>query len=80
MLSALCSPLFALCSICVSSEGDIVVGEFLFLGEEFGQAGGASHPLVVVGGDVLEVGRVALTGTSGELRDDESVRRSYLGY
>jgi branched-chain amino acid transport system ATP-binding protein len=29
---------------------------------------------------VLEVGRVALTGTSNELRDDESVRRSYLGY
>ena len=29
---------------------------------------------------VLEVGRVALTGTSPELRDDEAVRRSYLGY
>jgi len=29
---------------------------------------------------VLEVGRVALTGTSNELRDDESIRRSYLGY
>ena len=29
---------------------------------------------------VLEVGRVALSGTSSELRDDESVRRSYLGY
>ena len=29
---------------------------------------------------VLEVGRVALTGTSDELKDDESVRRSYLGY
>jgi branched-chain amino acid transport system ATP-binding protein len=29
---------------------------------------------------VLEVGRVALTGTSDELRDDENVRRSYLGY
>ena len=29
---------------------------------------------------VLEVGRVALTGTSADLRDDESVRRSYLGY
>jgi branched-chain amino acid transport system ATP-binding protein len=29
---------------------------------------------------VLEVGRVALTGASDELRDDESVRRSYLGY
>jgi branched-chain amino acid transport system ATP-binding protein len=29
---------------------------------------------------VLEVGRVALTGTSDDLRDDESVRRSYLGY
>ena len=29
---------------------------------------------------VLEVGRVALAGTSAELRDDESVRRSYLGY
>jgi branched-chain amino acid transport system ATP-binding protein len=29
---------------------------------------------------VLEVGRVALTGTSSELRDDESIRRSYLGY
>ena len=29
---------------------------------------------------VLEVGRVALTGTSDELQGDESVRRSYLGY
>jgi branched-chain amino acid transport system ATP-binding protein len=28
----------------------------------------------------LEVCRVALSGTSDELRDDESVRRSYLGY
>ena len=29
---------------------------------------------------VLEVGRVALSGASDDLRDDESVRRSYLGY
>jgi len=29
---------------------------------------------------VLEVGRVAVTGTSDELRANESVRRSYLGY
>jgi branched-chain amino acid transport system ATP-binding protein len=29
---------------------------------------------------VLEVGRVALTGSSAALRDDEAVRRSYLGY
>jgi branched-chain amino acid transport system ATP-binding protein len=29
---------------------------------------------------VLEVGRVALTGPSGDLQGDESVRRSYLGY
>jgi len=29
---------------------------------------------------VLEVGRVALSGPSAELRDDESIRRSYLGY
>jgi branched-chain amino acid transport system ATP-binding protein len=29
---------------------------------------------------VLEVGRVVLSGTSDQLRDDESVRRSYLGY
>jgi branched-chain amino acid transport system ATP-binding protein len=29
---------------------------------------------------VLEVGRVALSGTSDKLRDAESVRRSYLGY
>jgi branched-chain amino acid transport system ATP-binding protein len=29
---------------------------------------------------VLEVGRVALTGTSDELQGDESIRRSYLGY
>jgi branched-chain amino acid transport system ATP-binding protein len=29
---------------------------------------------------VLEVGRVALTGTSSELEGDESIRRSYLGY
>ena len=29
---------------------------------------------------VLEVGRVALAGTSEQLQGDESVRRSYLGY
>jgi branched-chain amino acid transport system ATP-binding protein len=29
---------------------------------------------------VLEVGRVALSGTSDELQGNESVRRSYLGY
>jgi branched-chain amino acid transport system ATP-binding protein len=29
---------------------------------------------------VLEVGRVALSGPSAELRENESVRRSYLGY
>jgi branched-chain amino acid transport system ATP-binding protein len=29
---------------------------------------------------VLEVGRVALSGSSAELRGNESVRRSYLGY
>ena len=29
---------------------------------------------------VLEVGRVALTGDSAQLQDDESIRRSYLGY
>ena len=29
---------------------------------------------------VLEVGRVAVQGESAELKGDESVRRSYLGY
>jgi branched-chain amino acid transport system ATP-binding protein len=29
---------------------------------------------------VLEVGRVVVTGASAELRANESVRRSYLGY
>ena len=29
---------------------------------------------------VLEVGKVAVSGSSAELRDHESVRRSYLGY
>jgi branched-chain amino acid transport system ATP-binding protein len=29
---------------------------------------------------VLEVGKVAVSGTSEELARDESVRRSYLGY
>jgi branched-chain amino acid transport system ATP-binding protein len=29
---------------------------------------------------VLEVGRVVVTGTSAELRANESVRKSYLGY
>lgn len=29
---------------------------------------------------VLEVGKVAVSGASTELRDDEAVRRSYLGY
>ena len=29
---------------------------------------------------VLEVGKVAVSGESTELRDDEAVRRSYLGY
>src|SRR6202171_6410053 len=31
-------------------------------------------------GYVLEVGRVALNGASGDLRGNDSVRRSYLGY
>jgi branched-chain amino acid transport system ATP-binding protein len=31
-------------------------------------------------GYVLEAGRVVLSGTSNELRADDSVRRSYLGY
>jgi branched-chain amino acid transport system ATP-binding protein len=31
-------------------------------------------------GYVLEAGRVAVEGTSDELRRNESVRRSYLGY
>jgi branched-chain amino acid transport system ATP-binding protein len=31
-------------------------------------------------GYVLEAGRVALSGSSADLRGDESVRRSYLGY
>ena len=31
-------------------------------------------------GYVLEAGRVAFTGTSEQLRADDSVRRSYLGY
>jgi branched-chain amino acid transport system ATP-binding protein len=29
---------------------------------------------------VLETGRVALDGPSGELAENESIRRSYLGY
>jgi branched-chain amino acid transport system ATP-binding protein len=29
---------------------------------------------------VLEVGRVALEGPSGELAENESVRKAYLGY
>jgi branched-chain amino acid transport system ATP-binding protein len=29
---------------------------------------------------VLEVGRIALSGTSDELRENESIRKSYLGY
>jgi branched-chain amino acid transport system ATP-binding protein len=29
---------------------------------------------------VLEVGKVAVSGSSADLRDDEAVRRSYLGY
>ena len=29
---------------------------------------------------VLEVGRVAVEGESARLREDEAVRRSYLGY
>src|SRR6202171_2218470 len=31
-------------------------------------------------GYVLEVGRIALNGASGDLRGNDSVRRSYLGY
>ena len=29
---------------------------------------------------VLEVGKVAVSGSSADLRDDEAIRRSYLGY
>ena len=29
---------------------------------------------------VLEVGEVAVAGTSADLRENESVRKSYLGY
>jgi branched-chain amino acid transport system ATP-binding protein len=29
---------------------------------------------------VLEVGKVAVSGSSAELGEDEAVRRSYLGY
>jgi branched-chain amino acid transport system ATP-binding protein len=29
---------------------------------------------------VLEVGRVAIAGPSDTLRDDEAIRKSYLGY
>ncbi|MDX6488851.1 MAG: hypothetical protein QOK13_1466, partial [Gaiellaceae bacterium] len=29
---------------------------------------------------VLEVGRVAVSGSSAELQADEAIRRSYLGY
>jgi ABC-type branched-subunit amino acid transport system ATPase component len=29
---------------------------------------------------VLEVGKVAVSGPSSDLRDDEAIRRSYLGY
>jgi ABC-type lipopolysaccharide export system ATPase subunit len=29
---------------------------------------------------VLEVGHIAINGTSSELQGNESVRRSYLGY
>jgi branched-chain amino acid transport system ATP-binding protein len=29
---------------------------------------------------VLEVGKVAVAGSSAQLRDDEAIRRSYLGY
>jgi branched-chain amino acid transport system ATP-binding protein len=31
-------------------------------------------------GYVLEAGTVAVTGSAARLRDDESVRRAYLGY
>ena len=29
---------------------------------------------------LLETGRVVLSGTAADIRDDESVRRAYLGY
>jgi branched-chain amino acid transport system ATP-binding protein len=29
---------------------------------------------------LIETGRVVLSGTSGEIRQNDAVRRSYLGY
>jgi branched-chain amino acid transport system ATP-binding protein len=29
---------------------------------------------------LIETGRVVLSGTAGDIKSDESVRRSYLGY
>jgi branched-chain amino acid transport system ATP-binding protein len=41
----------------------------------------ASLALAVAGhAYVLETGRIAVSGTAAELRDDDAVRRSYLGY
>src|SRR5919106_1457185 len=72
----------------VKQDLDRVATNFPWMAERGGQragtlSGGEQQMIALAISSrayVLEVGRVALTGTSGELRDDENVRRSYLGY
>ena len=60
-----------------------IVGELNARGGPHGAGRRAERERGALGRDrayVLEVGRVAVEGASAELREDENVRRSYLGY
>jgi branched-chain amino acid transport system ATP-binding protein len=58
----------------------IVVGELFSIVRRLNEEEGLAVLVVEQNANLLEAGRVAVAGDSRELRANESVRRSYLGY